>query len=215
MRSFSPAPWGVPGRVIIGIGLAFSASCAQGHAQDSGGAPPAWIFTTRLALSGDSHESEPPDRQIYSGVALETAISRRLGRGLAAELTLRSESREVDILAPDGGEATRLGSVELLPLTLALLYRPAGDGSIHPYAGAGLNLTVCWEKSGALDSSDLTPALDPAIQAGVDFDLARSVLFNLGVRWNTYTADIETGGARVAEVAIDPLTFGCGVGFRF
>ncbi len=180
-----------------------------------GGAPAEpWMFRTRLVLTGNSDHSEPAGFTVYSAVTLEAALCRRLSRRLTAELSLRTESREVDRAAA-GGPDERLGSLELLPITLAIQYRPAGGGTVHPYAGFGVNMTTAWEKSGELDSLDVGPHLGPAVQLGADFDLGPRVVFNAHIGWNTLVMDIDRAGTRFARLKIDPIALGLGVGFRF
>jgi outer membrane protein len=183
-------------------------------AQDRGLDSPRWTFTTRLVATGSSDESDPPGYKVYSAFTLEAALRRSLGRLLAAEATVRTESREVDSLVP-GGEARRLGSLELLPVSLLLQFRVPTHGRVRPYLGAGVNLTVAWEKSGALDSVDMAGSVGPAVQLGADWALSPRALLNLDIRWNTLTADLDTGGSRLASLKVDPLTLGVGVGFRF
>ena len=108
-----------------------------------------------------------------------------------------------------------LGSVELLPVTLTFQYRHPAGGRFHPYVGAGAALTIVWEKSGFLDTYDVKTQAGPAFQIGADFDLAGSVFLNFDIRMNTYTAKIHHGGDDLAEVRINPMTFGAGAGFRF
>ena len=175
---------------------------------------PRWLFVTRFVLSGTSDTSDPEGITIYSGLGLEGAIRRTLGHHLRAELSLRTESREVD--REIGAEAAEpLGSLEVLPMTLALQYDPEVGGRFHPYAGAGVNLTVVWEKSGFLDTYDVEPHVGPAVQLGVDVALGASAVLNLDVRWNTLTAEIVRDGEDFARVKIDPLALGLGVGFPF
>lgn len=109
----------------------------------------------------------------------------------------------------------RLGSVELLPVHLLLQWRPRRAGAVHPYLGAGGNLTVCWEKSGVLDSTDLSPSVGPALQVGVDLDLSPSALLNLDIKWNAMRTNVESGETRIARLTLDPLAQGLGLGFRF
>jgi outer membrane protein len=78
-----------------------------------------------------------------------------------------------------------------------------------------VNLTVAWEKSGALDSADMKGSVGPALQAGADFELSSRTLLNVDLEWNTLTADIENGGTRLTRLKMDPLSGGVGVGFRF
>ncbi len=105
--------------------------------------------------------------------------------------------------------------MEFLPLTPVLLYRPVLGGSIHPYGGAGLNLTFCWEKSGALDSTEVSTSFGPAIAAGVDFDLAPRLMFNPNFKWFPLTTDVDLEGVRIATLKIHPASLSAGLKFSF
>lgn len=175
---------------------------------------PPWTFRARAVLTGNSAESEPAGYDMYSGIALEVGLARRLARLLSLELDLRTESREVDY-SVEGAERERLGSLELLPVSLFLQFRPAGSGRLHPYAGGGVTFTTAWEKSGVLDSMDVKPHLGPAVDLGLDFDLSPTALLNFAVRWNGLTTDIENDGVRYTSITVNPITLGVGVGFRF
>ena len=61
-----------------------------------------WTFTTRLLATGSSDESEPAGYKIYSAFTLEASLRRTFSRVVGAELTVRTESREVDSLVPAG-----------------------------------------------------------------------------------------------------------------
>lgn len=101
-----------------------------------------WSLRIRAVISGDSHDSDPAGYRIYSGVALEAAVVRRLTEVASLELSLRTESREVE--GPTGGSGDhRLGSLEMLPLTLTGRWHPRrrGEGDLQPYVGAGINFT--------------------------------------------------------------------------
>ena len=70
---------------------------AQGAA-----ARPAWSFTTRVLATGSSDHSEPDGFMVYSAFTLEAALRHTLSRSFAAELSIRTESREVDSLVTTG-----------------------------------------------------------------------------------------------------------------
>ena len=179
------------------------------HAQ---GAMP-WVFRTRLVLSGSSDHSDPEGYQVYSGISLEAGIARTIARRFALELSARTESREVDRTTVEGDEA--LGSVELLPVTATLTFRPTVGQTVHPYLGAGAALAVTWEKAGQLNSLDVPAHFGPAVQAGIDVDLGGRAVLNLDVRWNTLRLDVQSNQARIVDLKVDPLSFGIGIGFRF
>lgn len=164
-------------------------------------------------MSGSGGHSDPAGYKVYSGIGVEAAVSREVSRLFAVELTVRTESREIDVDQGTGSDA-RLGSIELVPLTLTLAYFPPLGGTFRPYLGAGVNLTMCWEKSGSLDNTQLSPSVGPALQVGLDIALSPVLFFNADVKWNLLRTDISDGGAKVAALKIDPLTLGVGIGVR-
>ncbi len=174
-----------------------------------------WVFRTRAVMSGNSDQSDPSGYKVYSGIAVEAALGRQLWGWLAAELSVRTESREVDVADP-GHPDRRLGSIDLLPLALFVQARPPWWATVHPYAGAGVSLTPCWEKTGALDDMQLTPGLGPAVQLGVDVDVADYLFVDADLRWNLYRTDVSTqDGTKMATLKIDPLALAVGLGVRF
>ena len=172
-----------------------------------------WLFTTRVLMTGSSDRSDPPGYQVYSAFTLEASLRRMLGQSFAAELTIRTESREVDSLYPPG-EDRRLGSLELLPLNLFVQYRRRA-GNVRPYAGAGVSATFAWEKSGALDSTDMKGSLGPALQLGADFVLSPNLVLNADLKWNRTRLDLTNGGAPLTDIRLDPVSLGLGLGFWF
>ncbi|MCU0639225.1 MAG: outer membrane beta-barrel protein [Candidatus Krumholzibacteria bacterium] len=200
-----------PCRIAVALLLlcVVAAPASGAGSEDTG-----WAFRTRAVLSGSSSDSDPERYTVFSGIALDAALSRKFGGRFASELSLRTESREVD-REIGAGPMEPLGSIELLPVTLTFQYRHPAGGRFHPYAGVGAALTIAWEKSGFLDTYDVRTQAGPAFQIGADVDLAGSVFLNFDIRMNTYTAKIHHGGDDLAEVRINPMAFGAGVGFRF
>ena len=173
-----------------------------------------WTFHTRAQISGQSHHSDPAGYTVYSGIALGAALTGQVSRVVALELGVRTESREVD-QATGTGPDLRLGSLEMVPITALVQWRPATGGRLHPYAGAGACLTLGWEKSGALDNLDVSPSFAPALQLGADWSLSERLVLNVDSKWNGLTTELSSGGNRLARIQIDPLTLGLGIGFRF
>jgi outer membrane protein len=170
-----------------------------------------WTFATRAVMTGssDPDRSDPKGYEFYSAFAIEAAVQRRLGSRFALETSLRTESREVTF------QDAPAGSIEVLPVNVILQYRPPIGDRVRPYVGAGLNLSVVWEKAGALDSTDLAPSIAPAVQLGVDVRLTPRLFLNLDVRWHPWRTDVEADGETLARLQIDPLALGAGIGFRF
>lgn len=176
--------------------------------------PSPWTFRSRLVMSGSTDHSEPTGFTMYSGIALEAALARRLSDRFAVELVVRTESREVDRVV-NGPLTERLGALELLPVNLLVQWHPTRGGAVRPYLGAGLNLTVAWEKSGVLDSLDVSPHLGGAIQVGALWPLSHRVAFNTDLRWNTLETDITGPTGRYALLKVHPIALGLGLEFAF
>lgn len=207
------------------LGLAWALPClallfpagspaAQPPAQTPAPVVRPWTLCTRAMIGGDSEHSDPEGFHVYSSIALEASLRRALGRSTSIELSLASESREVDFVDAAGVESS-LGSLEALPLNLQLQVHPRLWASVHPYAGAGINATIFWEKSGALNSSDIAPSFGPAVHAGVDIDLSDSLRLNVDVRASRLRAQIEGDTERPATLRIDPLAMGVGLALQF
>jgi outer membrane protein W len=175
-----------------------------------------WNVRLRAAMSGSSYESEPANYKVYSGVALEVAVERRLGSVLAVGVSARTESREV-VGPQQPGVDNRLGSLEMLPLAAMLKWFPRGRGNaeLQPYLGAGGGLTFTWERSGALDSTDEPLAVYPVIGIGADYAVSSRLFLNLDVNWHPQTTHLNDFLRPAPQVSIDPMTFGIGIGVRF
>ncbi len=205
--------------VLVGSLAAAAAVLLVPAAAFAQSAPPEspWSSRTRIQLSGTSASSDPEGYHVYSGIPIELSVRRDVGRRFSWELSGALESREIDFdgaMIAAGG--INLGSVQTLPLNVMLLVRPWGGGRVKPYLGAGLNATFLYEKSGMLDSTDLTPGIGLAVQGGLDIAVGRRGLVNLDLRWNQLETDLEgEDGTRIARLTIHPLTVGVGLGFRF
>jgi len=193
--------------------LAFLVAIAGSSAAQSRAPEKPWVMKTRLLITGTNRSSEPDGFTTYTAFPLEISIGRSLGGPFALELAARSESREVDRTATPTAE--RLGTLELLPVSLLAQYR-LGSGRLRPYLGIGGNLTVAWEKAGVLDSMEVSPSLGPALQAGVDVRLSDYLVLNADFRWNAMRTDIDApAGARFVRLLIDAASLGVGLGVRF
>jgi outer membrane protein W len=176
--------------------------------------PTNWEFHVRLLATGTNRASEPAGFKAYSAFPLEVGLRRAIDRRVRLELSVRSESREIDQAASP--TAVRLGSLEVLPLNLVAQYRFRIGSAVQPYLGAGVNATMAWEKSGVLDSMNVSPSLGPTLQAGLDIPLDRNFTFNADFRWNTWKTTIESdGGSRLARLMVDPSSLGVGIAVHF
>lgn len=201
------------GRMVVAA-LALFPALAAGQTRN--GTTSDWRFLTRVSISGSSHESSPAGYEIFSGVALEGALIRDLRGGLfGLELSLRTEAREVE--GPASLPESRLGSLDMVPANLTLRWQPMGrTGQLfQPYAGAGVDITWVWEKSGLLDSTDPPVSVNPVGQLGSDLAVSSRFRLNLDVKWHPLDVELKGFATPTPNVEIDPLTLSAGFGFVF
>ena len=139
----------------------------------------------------------------------------------AAELILGTTNHDVKAVETAAGDI-KLGDVWLLPPTLTLQYHFATEG-IRPYVGAGFNYTIFYgvDEGPVADAVDYDNSFGFAFQGGIDFDLTDKWFLNVDAKYITMntdaTVDATTAlGATVgADVDINPLVIGFGVGMKF
>lgn len=144
---------------------------------------------------------------------------------VGAELILATTKHHV------GGEAAldglgEVASTWVLPPTLTLQYHFAPAAKVRPYVGAGINYTIFYSEDAssslerAIGSTEvkLDSSFGYAVQAGVDFDLTKTIFANLDVKYIDMdtTATLTTGTSRNrVDVSVDPIVIGVGLGTRF
>ncbi len=146
-----------------------------------------------------------------SGEALpEIDFSYFVTKNLAAEVAV-TYPRTFDVKMD--GQA--IGSFKMLPSTLTAQWHFLPGGTIDPYVGAGVNLTI-------FSSVDLARKLDVdttsvgfAAQAGADFNVTSHWTINVDAKWLTIRPNMTSVGTTVTTVKVDPWLIGAGVGSRF
>jgi outer membrane protein len=107
-----------------------------------------------------------------------------------------------------------------LPPTLTLQYHLDPDGtSIRPYVGAGINYTTFFgiDETAGLDIH-LDDSFGLALQAGFDIPFGGGWSANVDVKKIFISTDATVDGAGptiYANIDIDPVIFGVGVGYRY
>lgn len=168
----------------------------------------------------------------------ELDISYFFNPNVSVELILGVTPHDVDavnVTVPGvlADATVPLGDVTLLPPTLTVQYHFTQFGNFKPYVGAGVNLTIFFDEDQGpvADSISYDSSVGPAIQAGFDYDFdgeAGGWFFNADVKkvWiNTdVSVDLTTAlGAALnassvivdADVDINPLIVGVGLGYKF
>ena len=144
---------------------------------------------------------------------------------LGVELILAVANHDIEATGLISGVGTA-ADIWHLPPTLSLQWHFFPDSNIRPYIGAGINYTIIFAEDA---SGSLETALGPtevsadnsvgwAVQAGVDIDLTDDIFLNLDVKYVDIDTDVElkSGGVtRAADLSIDPIIVGVGLGVRF
>ncbi|KCZ56293.1 hypothetical protein HY29_09590 [Hyphomonas beringensis] len=181
--------------------------------------------------SGDLSVAGAPlggDVEISNQYVPELDITYFFTKNIAAELILGVTPHDVKAtnVAAVNGANVDLGDVTLLPPTLTLQYHFVNDSQWKPYVGAGVNATFFFneDEGPVADGIDYDPSYGFALQAGVDYDLdgepgGWAINADIKKIWiNTdVTVDFTTAlSATVdADVDINPLVVGLGLGYKF
>ncbi|WP_321794076.1 OmpW/AlkL family protein [Caballeronia sp. J97] len=111
-----------------------------------------------------------------------------------------------------------LGGVGVLPPTVLLQYHFNHAGRVRPYVGAGLNYTYFYNdklKAGDTPVSIKHSSFGPALQAGVDVQVAKNLFVNADVKKIWMRTSASADGANLGSLKIDPWVIGLGVGMKF
>jgi outer membrane protein len=176
-----------------------------------------WLVRIRAVyLEMANEDSTGLNLSLNNKLIPEVDVSYFFTPSLAAELIL-SYPQKHTIRA--GG--TEIGSLKHLPPTLTLQYHLSDLGPFKPYVGAGVNYTrfssVRFDPAvqAALQPSIERSSVGFAVQAGVDYALAKGVSLNFDVKKVQIRTDVMSAGTKVGEFKADPWLIGAGVGWRF
>ncbi len=170
------------------------------------------------------------DVDISNALVPELDITYYFTKHIAVELILGTTKHDVNTvasdLAPIGGGITDvdLGSVRLLPPTLTAQYHFYPTESIKPYVGAGINYTLFYDVDPGKVVKDVEyeNAFGFAFQVGSDFFFNDNFFVNLDAKYIMLKTDVTVNASNLApdlsipaEVTINPLLLGIGIGYRF
>lgn len=113
-----------------------------------------------------------------------------------------------------------LGSVTLLPATIMAQFHFKGP-FCKPYLGVGLNYTAYFgeQTTGSYKDISYDSKLGYALQFGADYEISKDFFINLDIKKYFMSTDVTvtpySGSNLTAEVDINPLLLGFGIGHRF
>lgn len=181
-----------------------------------------WLIRLRAidVMPNESASIDPigGDVDIDNSIVPELDITYFFQDQWAVELILGVTPHDVAAVGTAAGDID-LGDVTLLPPTLTVQYHFNPEGTVRPYAGAGINYTHFFDESlpsgSALSTIDYDASLGLAVQAGIDFDMGNDWFFNVDAKYIDINTDVTIDGAITADVDIDPVIIGLGFGRRF
>jgi outer membrane protein len=159
-----------------------------------------------------SHTLSALNVGVNNAIVPELDLTYMIRDDLGVELILATSRHQVT--SSLGG----LGGVNVLPPTLLLQYHFNHAGRIRPYLGAGLNYTLFYNNglnAGGQPISISNDSFGPALQAGVDVQVTRSLFVNADIKKIWMHTDASLGDQPLGRLSIDPVVVGLGVGMRF
>lgn len=159
---------------------------------------------------------EDSDVNISNAFIPELDFTYFFNKNFAAELILGTSKHDVKV----GNDEVSLGSVRLLPPTVTLQYHFYPTKSLKPYVGAGLNYTIFYDvENGDTLGMDYKNNVGFALQGGVDYFVNDKFFLNVDIKklYLKTDVDVDLGlpATVPAEVKINPLLIGFGVGMKF
>ncbi|KAF2516284.1 OmpW family protein [Flavobacterium salilacus subsp. salilacus] len=171
------------------------------------------------------------DVDISTSLIPEVDFTYFFTKNIAAELILGTTKHDVHTTGSDisaiGGPTSAdvdLGSVCLLPPTLTVQYHFYANETFKPYVGAGVNYTIFYnvDEGSTVRDVEYDNALGYAFQVGFDVMLNDKFFINMDVKKIFLSTDVTVDGSNLAEglsipaeVDINPLLVGFGVGMKF
>ena len=158
--------------------------------------------------------------QVDNNTIPEIDFSYYFTKNIAAELILAVGTRHDVNVSSAGAVAKALGSVNLLPPTLTAQWHFNPDQTIDPYVGAGVSYIRAMDNGlnygGTHPITISRNSFGPAIQAGVDYNLADKWLLNFDVKKIWFDTDVTlVGSGKIDQLSIDPWVVSFGFGKKF
>lgn len=201
--------------VPLALALALGGFAAPAFAQQAG----------EWTVSVGAHQVNPKsDNGSVLGGALDVEVGSNVRPTITAEYFVR-DNLGVEVLASWPFEHDinikglgNVGSTKHLPPTVTLQYH-FGNGTVKPFAGAGVNFTTFFSEdtTGALSANEISlgNSFGLAAHAGIDFEVSERGSIRIDARWIDIDTDVELDGADIGTVNIDPLVYGAAYVIKF
>mgnify|MGYP006288868663 CR=1 FL=1 len=190
---------GIAGLAMLGAG---AAQAAEGDILAR-----ARVINIAPAASGSSLNLD-----VKSATTLELDFTYFFTKNIAAELILGTKTHDVTL------NGAKIGTVKHLPPTVTVQYHFQPDAELRPYVGAGLNYTRFSNVNLLAGAATVDKSSwGPAVQAGLDYSLTKTVFLNLDVKYIKMDTDVKATatGALLSNLKINPWIYGIGLGMKF
>jgi len=171
-----------------------------------------WLVRLRGLYINPSASSTALNLDVSTEWTPELDFSYFVTRNVALELILATQRHTVTAGGVD------IGTVKHLPPTLTLQYHFMPEETFRPYVGAGINYTRFYDVNlgGGAFTVDKN-SWGGALQAGFDYGLTKNVFLNFDIKKIWIDTDVKAAatGASVANLKINPLIVGMGLGWKF
>ncbi|WP_028216271.1 OmpW/AlkL family protein [Paraburkholderia oxyphila] len=201
----------------LAFGAAFAASAAHAASTpDTGIYAGDWLVRLRaIAITpqvGSNGTLNAIKADVNNAIVPELDFTYMVTNNIGAELILGTSRNQIT------SSLGALGGVGVLPPTLLLQYHFNNAGVFRPYVGAGINYTLFYNNG--LHVGDQSVSIDnhsfgPALQFGVDYQVAKNVFVNADIKKIWMRTGASLNGSSLGTLYIDPLVVGVGVGMKF
>ncbi len=177
------------------------------------GAPAGGRFRANVVYGAAAYLNT--DASGIDGVAGDNAWAPLVGyrrfftERLALDLSVsRSDTLSLDL------NSTRLGTFELMPVTVAAQYHLPDYHGVRLYAGLGAAYTRLTDQQ-MPGYSLSTSSISPLLQAGFSYHVTEALLLTGGLAVNFARNRLEQNGKNLGTVQLSPVSFSLGVGYAF
>lgn len=212
--------------VFLACLLAGTAHAQNGPLREVGDV---WIRGGAYEIFPDS--SPNPAVKVEDALGFGFTVGWQFSDQFALELLAAMPFQHDITLAANGA---KVGDVQHLPPTVSIQWMPPLSGSIRPYVGVGLNMTLFFDEG--LDALTLEQSLGAdytkldvdtvsfglAGQVGVDYFLTDTMFVNADLRYIQISTDATLKGSPsgapsldLGDVDIDPWVVGLNFGWQF
>lgn len=163
------------------------------------------LYITSNSFQVNNKASFELDLDFY----LSKNLSLELGAGPAVSHTLQFNSVNLD---------TSLGTFKESTSFLTLRYHFLPDEMVDPYFGLGMNKTTFGSAQISYSGSALTLGshdLGVAMQLGLDVKFASHWYANVDIKYFQSKTDLNTQGALLTTLSLNPMAYSVGIGYRF